>query len=252
MNIFFDVDETLIAYDGSLRPGTRSVFERLVSDGHHVYIWSGRGVRTGEVHRAGLGDLVSGIYQKPLNEFEAGVARIGIPVFPDFVIDDYPGIVEFFGGLCIRPYHGGAQSDNELSDLPELVRGLESAGGSPREADAPRAEAPGSAPRGKAKSWPCRCSLGLCTIYWGLWETGPQPWRPRAGSRLAAPVRGAPTQFRAGHDRGCEPCRRRGRARACALRRAPWRDCGAARAASPRSQRGSSRRTIPGPPGHAR
>ena len=158
MNIFFDVDETLIAYNGSLRPGTRSVFERLVSDGHHVYIWSGRGIRTSEVHRTGLGDLVSGIYQKPLSDFEAGLARCGIPVVPDFVIDDYPGIVEFFGGLCIRPYHGGAQADDELSDLPDLLRGLGPA----------RA---GSQPHGKARSWACRCSHGRCTIYWGLCET---------------------------------------------------------------------------------
>jgi hypothetical protein len=171
VNIFFDVDETLIAYDGSLRPGTRSVFERLVSGGHHVYVWSGRGIRTSEVHRAGLGDLVSGIYQKPLIEFEAGLARCGIPVIPDFVIDDYPGIVAFFGGLCIRPYHGGAQSDNELSDLPDLVRGLESAGATARPAGAPREKAPGPAPDGPARSWPCRCTHGRCTIYWGLSQT---------------------------------------------------------------------------------
>jgi hypothetical protein len=161
VNIFFDVDETLIAYDGSLRPGTRSVFERLASDGHHVYVWSGRGIRTSDVDRTGLGDLVSGIYQKPLSDFEAGIARCGIPVVPDFVVDDYPGIVEFFGGLCIRPYHGGAQADDELSHLPDLVRGLVSA-----RVQAP--EAPRSRVNGKARSWPCRCSHGRCTLYWGL------------------------------------------------------------------------------------
>jgi hypothetical protein len=159
MNIFFDVDETLIAYSGSLRPGARSVIERLVSDGHHVYIWSGRGIRTSEVHRSGLGELVSGVYQKPLDDFGAGLARCGIPVRPDFVIDDYPGIVEYFGGLCIRPYHGGAQADDELSDLPDLVRGLQAA--DPRQAAAP--------PRpGPSRSWPCRCAHGRCTIFWGL------------------------------------------------------------------------------------
>jgi haloacid dehalogenase-like hydrolase len=168
VNIFFDVDETLIAYDGSLRPGTRSVLERLVSDGHHVYIWSGRGIRATEVHRTGLGDLVSGIYQKPLSDFTAGLARCGIHAFPDFVVDDYPGIVEFFGGLCIRPYHGGAQVDSELADLPELVRGLGSASAGLREAAAPHEPAPRSRPDGRARSWPCRCSHGRCTLYWGL------------------------------------------------------------------------------------
>jgi haloacid dehalogenase-like hydrolase len=172
MNIFFDVDETLIAYDGSLRPGARSVFERLVSDGHHVYVWSGRGIRTSDVHRTGLGDLVSGIYQKPLSDFKAGLARCGIPALPDFVIDDYPGIVEFFGGLCIRPYHGGAQADNELSDIPDLVRGLGSARVRLRETAAPRDDAPRSRPPGTATSWPCRCSHGRCTIYWRLGEPG--------------------------------------------------------------------------------
>jgi hypothetical protein len=186
VNIFFDVDETLIAYDGSLRPGTRSVFERLVSDGHHVYVWSGRGIRTNEVHGAGLGDLVSGIYQKPLIEFEAGLARCGIPVVPDFVIDDYPGIVAFFGGLCIRPYHGGAQSDSELTALPDLVRGLESAGAIRPAAGAPREKDPGSAPGGKARSWPCRCTHGRCTIYWGLSEARRRPPLPRADGYCAA------------------------------------------------------------------
>jgi hypothetical protein len=168
MNIFFDVDETLIAYDGSLRPGSRSVFERLVSDGHHVYVWSGRGIRTSEVHRTGLGDLVSGIYQKPLSDFKAGLARCGIPVLPDFVIDDYPGIVESFGGLCIRPYHGGGQADNELSDLPDLVRGLGAASADLRKTATPHEKEPRSQPNGRAKSWPCRCSNGRCTLYWGL------------------------------------------------------------------------------------
>jgi hypothetical protein len=222
VNVFFDVDETLIAYDGSLRPGTRSVFERLVSDGHHVYVWSGRGVRTSEVHRAGLGDLVSGIYQKPLSDFAAGLTRCGIPVRPEFVIDDYPGIVEFFGGLCIRPYHGGAQADNELSDLPDLLRGLGSGGGDR------------SRPGGPARSWACRCSHGRCTIYWGLCR---KPRRAR---------------FRAGRDRGRGRRRPRAQTSASGPRHAPWSGTGTARAAIPRSPAGSSSRTRPAAPGRAR
>jgi hypothetical protein len=225
MNIFFDVDETLIAYDGSLRPGTRAVFERLAADSHHVYVWSGRGIRTSDVHRAGLGDLVSGVYQKPLSDFRAGVARCGIPVLPDFVVDDYPGIVEFFGGLCIRPYHGGAQADDELSCLPDLVRGLVSA--PVWEPAAPPSPAPG-----KPKSWPCRCSHGRCTLYWGL---------SRSRRRV-----------RAGHDRECGRRRRRARTHACAPRHERWNGTGPARAAIPRTQADSSRRTRPAAPGRAR
>ena len=43
MNIFFDVDYTILGLDNSLRPETKEVFQRLVDEGHLVYIWSGRG-----------------------------------------------------------------------------------------------------------------------------------------------------------------------------------------------------------------
>ncbi|HEY3059716.1 MAG TPA: HAD hydrolase family protein [Chloroflexota bacterium] len=47
MNIFFDVDETILGYDGSLRPLVRETFKVLVDEGHRIYIWSG--VRTPEM-----------------------------------------------------------------------------------------------------------------------------------------------------------------------------------------------------------
>ena len=124
MNIFFDVDDTILSFDGALRPNTHVVFERLIADGHTVYVWSGVGIRKTFVDREGLGHLVSGIYQKPLSDFSAGLERFGIPVFPDFVIDDYPEIVAHFGGLCIRPYQRGSQPDNELLAIPALVEAL--------------------------------------------------------------------------------------------------------------------------------
>jgi hypothetical protein len=124
VNVFFDVDDTILAFDGSLRPNTHLVFERLIADGHTVYVWSGVGIRTSDVHRAGLDHLVTGIYQKPLSDFAAGLERFGVPVVPDFVIDDYPGIVAHFGGLCIKPYVSSQQPDNELLAIPELVEAL--------------------------------------------------------------------------------------------------------------------------------
>jgi FMN phosphatase YigB (HAD superfamily) len=36
VNVFFDVDDTLIAYDGSLRPLVRETFERIILDGHLI------------------------------------------------------------------------------------------------------------------------------------------------------------------------------------------------------------------------
>ena len=41
LSIFFDCDFTLTGIHGGLRPYVREVFERLNTEGHHVYIWSG-------------------------------------------------------------------------------------------------------------------------------------------------------------------------------------------------------------------
>ena len=92
LKIFFDVDYTLLAMDGSLRPRTRDTFEKLIEDGHQIYIWSGVGLRTAEVERHDLQDLVSGIYKKPIYDFINGLELLKVPHWPDFVIDDYPEI----------------------------------------------------------------------------------------------------------------------------------------------------------------
>ena len=54
MQLFFDVDYTLIAYNGSLRPLVHKVFGDLKSDGHDIYIWSGMGLRNKEVEELSL------------------------------------------------------------------------------------------------------------------------------------------------------------------------------------------------------
>ena len=41
LNVFFDVDNTLIMWNGKLRNHTREVFEALREEGHTIYIWSG-------------------------------------------------------------------------------------------------------------------------------------------------------------------------------------------------------------------
>lgn len=114
MNVFFDMDYTLFGMDGSLRPGTIEVFEQLVAKGHHIYIWSGMGARAEEVRRSGLEPFVKGVYRKPLTDFLAGLELHGVPVVPDFVIDDYPEIVAFFGGVHIKEYISRHQQDAEL------------------------------------------------------------------------------------------------------------------------------------------
>ncbi len=147
MNIFFDVDYTILGVDGSLRPGTRDVFRRLVADGHALFVWSGVGVRTAEVQEHDLQEFVSGLFQKPLQEFEAGLRTFGVAVRPDFVIDDYPEIVGAFGGVVVRPYYFPTANDREMERVyriaTEYARNGYAKGVTPRQDD-------GSADRDRA------------------------------------------------------------------------------------------------------
>ena len=132
LKIFFDVDYTLLAVDGSLRPGTRQTFERLVDDGHKVFIWSGVGVRTADVERHELQDLVSGVYKKPIYDFVNGLRLLRVPHWPDFVIDDYPEIVDTFGGVLAKPYFFRAAEDDEMDHIYAIINDFVSTGGSDR------------------------------------------------------------------------------------------------------------------------
>jgi FMN phosphatase YigB (HAD superfamily) len=125
MNIFFDVDETILGYDGSLRPLVRQIFQQLVDEGHQIFIWSG--VRTGEivrtevVQRHGLDAYVTGCYQKPLFDYREQWQRMGVAIQPDFCVDDYPDIVEAFGGILVKPY-AQARPDSELQRVYAAIQ----------------------------------------------------------------------------------------------------------------------------------
>ncbi len=122
MNLFFDVDYTLLGVDGSLRPGTKETFLKLKEDGHTLYVWSGIGVRTQEVQKHGLSDMIAGVYRKPLEDFEKGIQEIGVPVWPDLVVDDYPEIVIALGGIQVKPYYFARYSDKEMERIYRMIR----------------------------------------------------------------------------------------------------------------------------------
>ena len=128
LNVFFDVDFTILSIDGDLRTGTRDTFERLVADGHRVYIWSGVGMRTEDIHANNLLDLVSGIYVKPLEDFEAGLRQFNVDVHPDLVVDDVWTIVNHFGGIHCTPFYYPSETDNEMALMYELISQYASSG----------------------------------------------------------------------------------------------------------------------------
>ncbi len=129
MNIYFDLDYTLIAYTGELRPLARETLERLRADGHSLFIWSGVGVRKEEVRRLGLADLVVDVLEKPTERFEERLLEFGVVETPDAVVDDHPEIVQHFGGVKIRPYFWPNAADRELNkaydELTLIAQGLE-------------------------------------------------------------------------------------------------------------------------------
>jgi hypothetical protein len=126
MNIFFDVDETILGYDGSLRPLVPEVFGRLVEDGHRIFIWSGvrtgDAIRTGVVERYRLETYVSDCFKKPLFDFLDQWRKTGIDVQPDFCVDDYPEIVAAFGGLLVIPYRSEKPADTDMERVYAAIQ----------------------------------------------------------------------------------------------------------------------------------
>ncbi|GBD11149.1 hypothetical protein HRbin23_00801 [bacterium HR23] len=138
LHIFFDMDYTILGMDGSLRPGVQEVFQRLRQDGHTIHIWSGMGVRWGEVRSNGLANLVAGVYEKPLQDYRLAVQRMvergEIPRFPDLVVDDYPEIVSALGGIVVRPYFWPNPNDREMERVYQIICDLSTNGHSPDQA----------------------------------------------------------------------------------------------------------------------
>jgi FMN phosphatase YigB (HAD superfamily) len=125
VNIFFDVDETILSFDGSLRPFVHDVFRRLKDDGHAIYVWSGVGMRTEVIEKFQLETYVSGCFVKPTGDHLNRWAITGIPVSPDFCVDDYADVVEAFGGFVVSPYSHDSE-DSEMLRVYEAVRQLTS------------------------------------------------------------------------------------------------------------------------------
>ena len=103
MNIFFDMDYTLLGVDGSLRPGARELMQRLRDEGHALYVWSGNGIRWLELRRHGLEPLVEDCFEKPMHDYAEAAERLALPVKPDLVVDDHLEVVASGCGPTTSP-----------------------------------------------------------------------------------------------------------------------------------------------------
>jgi hypothetical protein len=114
VKIFFDVDETILSYDGSLRPHVHEIFALLHSEGHELYLWSAVGIRTEVVEKFALQAWVTACYRKPVGSAVSIRSQLELPVTPDFCIDDYPEPVAAFGGVLIQPYAYATEDDEMI------------------------------------------------------------------------------------------------------------------------------------------
>ena len=121
MNIFFDMDYTLLGLDNSIRPGTKEVMQRLIADGHTIYVWSGMGIRWAEVREHQLESYVTDCFVKPLENFVEALAKQGLPAQPDVVIDDYPEVPQALGGIWVRPYLFKNARDDEMERVYKII-----------------------------------------------------------------------------------------------------------------------------------
>ncbi len=121
MNIFFDMDYTILGLDNSIRPGTEEVMARLIADGHVIYVWSGMGIRWTEVREHKLDKYVTDCFPKPLENFVQAVANQNLPATVDLVIDDYPEITQAMGGIWVRPYLFKNPRDDEMERVYRII-----------------------------------------------------------------------------------------------------------------------------------
>jgi hypothetical protein len=120
MNVFFDVDHTIVSDRGTLRPHAREVFGRLKDDGHLVYLWSGVGRRTEVVRAHALEPYVVECFVKPTFDYERRWRREATGVWPDFCIDDHAAVIEVFGGEIVTPFYN-EPDDTEILRVYDVI-----------------------------------------------------------------------------------------------------------------------------------
>jgi hypothetical protein len=126
LNVFFDVDNTLIMWNGRLRNHAHDVFAALKDAGHTIYIWSGVGIRRWDMKRHNLDEFVTDYFVKPLEKHHEKLDALGVPMIPDFVIDDHKTVVDAFGGYHIPDM--ASPDDDHLIRVLEMINEMATLG----------------------------------------------------------------------------------------------------------------------------
>ena len=128
MNIYFDTDYTIIAVDGSLRPGVTRLFSSLIDSGDQIFIWSGNGIRWKDIDRYNLRSFVTECLEKPVSNYRTEIEKIPETLKPDIVIDDNLEIVAALGGIWVNRYYFPSDDDFELDHVATVIKEIKSSG----------------------------------------------------------------------------------------------------------------------------
>lgn len=122
MNVFFDVQGTLLTMEEVPRPRAREAFLMIKEEGHDLYLWSSgeAGYAAEEAELLGVADLVEDYLDKR--------GEPDVPV--DFAVDDDASVVEAHGGYRVKPFDGDPW-DEELLRAAEAVDGASGRGATP-------------------------------------------------------------------------------------------------------------------------
>ncbi len=114
MNIYFDVDQTLIfPMTRSLRPYAKWCIDNLKKAGHSIYIWSRRGEENcWDIARLVGVSLDNCANKPPLTNLK----RIThLSARPHFCIDDDPeDVIRVWPGMLVLPYCFETEEDKEM------------------------------------------------------------------------------------------------------------------------------------------
>jgi hypothetical protein len=93
--------------------------QRLVDDGHQLYIWSGNGIRWRDVRKHELESLIVDCLEKPVANYISAVQAMEIK--PDLVVDDHLEIVAALGGVWARTYYFPNSADEEMEHIYRVI-----------------------------------------------------------------------------------------------------------------------------------
>lgn len=121
MNIFFDMDGTILSTEDEVRPYTKHIMNELRKDGHILYMWSGGGgsycIR--HAHKNELSQFIEGYFTK----------EVPLPnnIIPDLVIDDEEIVIKMAiadgkHGFKIKCYTPIIEDDEEMLNVLKYVR----------------------------------------------------------------------------------------------------------------------------------